>query len=199
MVSRYISTHNAHFIVLTFLSVVNMWMYVHICMWYQQRPYKSIKSLEARVTSVCELLIMEAGIQTPVLVIGKQALITTEWSPTQEIEPFKRSLGLEGRALLDDFSVHIKEDRRLAHCFHHLRTPHTTSTLSRRIEAVCPQSLWALVFEKWSLLTMGKWILCKMSSEMTERRQLGSQYIYMDGFYPHEICYKRGRWRWRWV
>lgn len=94
---------------------------------------------------------------------------------TQEIEPLKRSLGLEGRALVDDFNVFIKEDRRLTHCFYHLRTPHASSTLSSRIEAVCPQSLWALVCEKWSFLIMGKRILCKMISEMPGRRQLGSQ------------------------
>ena len=96
-------------------------------------------------------------------------------SPTEEIKPFQRSLGLEGRALLDDFSVLIKEDRRLTHCFYHFWTPHASSTLSSRIEAVCPQSLWALVCEKWSFLIMGKRILCKMISEKPGRRQLGSQ------------------------
>lgn len=65
-------------IVLTSVVAVNVWVYVHICMWYQQRASKSIISLEARVTSVCELSNMEARIQTPVLDIGKQALIATE-------------------------------------------------------------------------------------------------------------------------
>ena len=67
-----------HFIVLTSLVAVNVRVYVHICMWYQQRAYKSIISLEARVTSVCELSNMEAGNQTPALDLGKQVLIASE-------------------------------------------------------------------------------------------------------------------------